>query len=76
MDFFLQWTSIGEWSRRIWNDGSGVSHEFEEEDEEGKLDQTWSVRRSGKYKSAGGSMRTPHTDLEGVVPFMYWGYGL
>jgi hypothetical protein len=21
-------------------------------------------------------MRTPHTYLEGVIPFMYWGYGL
>ena len=42
----------------------------------GKLDQTWSVRRRGGYKGGGGWDRVLHTYLEGVIPFMYWGYGL
>ena len=40
-----------------------------------KLDQTWSVRRLGAYKGFGGSIGVLHTYLEGVVPFMYRGYG-
>ena len=41
-----------------------------------KLDQTWSVRGVGGYKGSGGLTRILHTYLEGVIPFMYWGYGL
>jgi len=41
-----------------------------------KLDQTWSVRGVGGYKGRGGVTGIPHTYLEGVIPFMYWGYGL
>ena len=41
-----------------------------------KLDQTWSVRGAGGYKDPDGSIGILHTYLEGVIPFMYWGYGL
>ena len=57
----------------MWCDGSGASYEGENIQ---KLDQTWSVRRQDEYKDAGGWTRILHTYLEGVIPFMYWGYGL
>ena len=70
--FLMQGTSIGKWNSRIW-DGSGASHG--EWDEKHKLDQTWSVRRLGEYKVWGGLIGILHTYLEGVIPFMYRGYG-
>ena len=46
----------------------------------GKIHKNWTKHGpcagGGEYKDAGGWMGILHTYLEGVIPFMYWGYGL